>query len=531
MSPPPTSPDAREPLGLAPEGPANVGAWPARHAARDGARLAVVDRDRRLDRRAFENRIAASAGWLHTAGVDRGDRVALLLGNRSAMLELALAAARIGAIIVPINLRLSAREIAFQLDDCTPKAFFHEADLSDVADGACAQAAHTLGERMVVGGTPDAWEACLPDASKCHDAVDVSPDDPFMIMYTSGTTGQPKGALLPHRKALYNAKNAEITFSLDEDDRVLVAAPLFHSLGLQILALPALHAGATVILHDRFDAARVWHDVEAEQISYLGGVPAMHQRLHDELVRSDTARRAAAGLRFLFSAGSAIAVELIRAFHALGVLVKQGYGQTETSTLTCLDDADALRKAGSVGRPVRHGEVRVVRLDDLEGPPADWRDADDDVRGEIVVHGPITMLGYWGRPDETAKTIIDGWVRTGDLASRDEEGFITLVGRARDMYISGGENVYPAEVEAVYREHPSIEEIAVVGVPDERWGEVGRAHVVLRADARLDAEALRAWATDRLAAFKIPRTFVATLELPRTASGKVQKHRLAQGEA
>jgi len=521
MSPPaPTSPPPPDPR-------TNVGDWPARHATTRGAALAVVDGDRRLDWAGFEARVARSAGWLAAAGIGPGDRVAMLLGNRSPTLELCFATARVGAIIVPINLRLSPREIAFQLDDCRPSALFAEATLRDVATKACESAVHTPAARVEVGGAPScAWEAALAATTPRHEVHPVLPDDAFMIMYTSGTTGAPKGALLPHRKALYNALNAEITFALRPDDRVLVAAPLFHSLGLQILALPALYAGAAVVLHDHFDPARVWRDVEREEIAYLGGVPAMHQRLHDELTRSPEARRAARRLRFVFSAGSAISIELIRAFHDDGVLVKQGYGQTETSTLTCLDDADALRKAGSVGRPVRHGEIRVVRTGDLDRPPAEWRDTAEGERGEIVVRGDITMLGYWGRPEETAATLVDGWLRTGDLATRDAEGFITLVGRARDMYISGGENVYPAEVEAVFREHPAIEEIAVVGVPDERWGEVGRAHVVLRAGTALDAEALRRWAGERLAKFKIPHAFVAERELPRTASGKVQKHRL-----
>ncbi len=506
----------------------NVGDWPARHAAARGEADAVIDGDRSLDWRAFEGRVARTAGWLEARGIGPGERIAMLLGNRSATLEVCFAAARVGAIVVPMNLRLSPREIAFQIDDCTPSALFVECALSDVAARACGVAEHAPRERIIVGDpSGDAWEQTLAQAAPRHAVHPVTPDDPFMIMYTSGTTGEPKGALLPHRKALFNALNAEITFSLRPDDRVLVAAPLFHSLGLQILSLPALFAGAAVILHDRFEPTRVWHDVEQQHVSYLGGVPAMHQRLYDELERSADAARAARGLRFIFSAGSAISVELIRDFNRHDVLIMQGYGQTETSTLTCLAADDALRKAGSVGRPVEHAEVRVVCTDDLELAPTAWRDTEDGQRGEVVVRGDITMLGYWGRPDDTARTLIDGWLRTGDLASRDAEGFITLLGRAHDMYISGGENVYPAEVEAVFREHPSIEEVAIVGVPDERWGEVGSAHLVLHEAETVDAESLRAWAEERLAKYKVPQHFVVERDLPRTASGKVQKHRLS----
>ncbi len=232
-------------------------------------------------------------------------------------------------------------------------------------------------------------------------------------------------------------------------------------------------------------------------------------------------------LRFLFSAGASIPIELIRAFEARGLVLKQGFGQTETSILCCLDARDAIRKAGSVGRPVHHAELRVVRRETLERPPEDWEDAGLGETGEIVVRGPITMLGYWRRPQETAEVLRGDWLRTGDLATEDDEGFLTLVGRARQMFISGGENVYPAEVEAVYAEHPAIREIAVVGEPDRTWGEVGRAYLVLARGRALDAEALRAWGAERLADFKLPKHFVAVSELPRTETGKVRKHLLA----
>jgi fatty-acyl-CoA synthase len=209
-----------------------------------------------------------------------------------------------------------------------------------------------------------------------------------------------------------------------------------------------------------------------------------------------------------------------------GVRLKQGFGQTETSILCCLDARDAIRKAGSVGKPVFHAEVRVVSRDEIAAHPTAGAAVGET--GEIVVRGPITMLGYWNNPEATAQTLRGDWLRTGDLATRDEEGFLTLVGRARHMYISGGENVYPAEIERVYAEHPAVREIAVVGVPDPKWGEVGCAYVVPAEDARIDPEALREWGSQRLARFKLPKRFVEVSELPRTETGKVQKHRLAR---
>jgi fatty-acyl-CoA synthase len=501
----------------------NVGGWIPRRARIAGDRLALVDADRRLDYAALEARCARLAGLLRGAGIGPGDRVALLLANRSAYLEAVFAAARLGAIAVPLNALLAPPEIRFLLDDARPGALLHEASL---APGVAAAGGERVPLRIAVGGEPDAYERALAAAPPAPEVTPVAPDDPMLLMYTSGTTGAPKGALLPHRKTLYNTLNAELFFDLGSHDRVLVVVPLFHSFGLAILSIPALYAGAGVVLQRRFDPEAVWSAVAAHGITLLGGVPTMYRDLLDVLERGPAGRFDLRTLRFLFTAGAAIPVELIRAFEARGLVLKQGFGQTETSILCCLDARDALRKAGSVGRPVFHADVRVVTRESVELPAERWREADVGETGEIVVQGPITMLGYWNQPEETARVLRDGWLRTGDLAQRDAEGFLTLVGRAREMYISGGENVYPAQVERVYHEHPDVREIAVVGVPDARWGEVGRAYVVLASGVRLDAEALRAWGRERLAAFKVPRSFVAVDSLPRNPSGKVQKHRL-----
>ena len=220
-------------------------------------------------------------------------------------------------------------------------------------------------------------------------------------------------------------------------------------------------------------------------------------------------------------------VDLIRGFEAQGLVLKQGFGQTETSILCCLDARDALRKAGSVGRPVFHAEIRVIDPDTLTKETGQWRDVATGEPGEIVVRGPITMLGYWERPEETAQTLRGEWVLTGDRAVVDDEGYLTLVGRTRDLYISGGENVYPAEIEATLGEHPDIAEIAILGIPHDRWGETGRAYVVPAPGAALRAGALEQFAKQRLAPFKLPSEWVTVEALPRTETGKVQKHRLA----
>jgi fatty-acyl-CoA synthase len=509
-----TPPDDPSPLH-------NVGAWTLRRARIGPDHTALVDADRSLDYRALHERTGRCAALLEAHGVGVGDRVALCLGNRTAYLEIVLAAARLGAIAVPLNARLTAPETARLLADCTPRLLIHEAHLADVARGAAAG----VEPAPALLACPEAYETLLSRQSPNERIEPVTPDHPMILMYTSGTTGSPKGALLPHRKTLYNCLNAQIFFGLHRDDRVLVVLPLFHSFGLSILTLPTLYAGGTVHLEPRFDPARSWRRIEELGITFLGGVPthlaALLEALEHATPAPDTSR-----LRFLFGAGAAVPVEQIRAFEAHGLLLKQGFGQTETSILCCLDAGDALRKAGSVGRPVFHAEVRVVERETLEGPTGSWRDVPDGVAGEIVVRGPITMLGYWKRPEDTAQTLRGEWLRTGDLATRDEEGFLTLVGRSRDMYISGGENVYPAEVEGVYAGHPAVAEIAIVGVPDSRWGESGRAFVVLREDAAFDPDALRTWGAERLAGFKLPREFVTVDALPRTETGKVRKHLL-----
>jgi fatty-acyl-CoA synthase len=521
----------------------NAGGWLARRAASSGERVALIeafepiDKDaglggtrepthRALDYRALEERCARCAAWLRDAGVARGDRVAILLANRSAFLEAVFAAARRGAIALPINTRLAPPELRQIFDDAEPRVLLYEAELEDRVARACAGMTNPP-LCLAIGATPDAYEAALAAHAPDFSIEPVSPDDPMILMYTSGTTGVPKGALLPHRKTLANSQNAQLFFDSSSRDRVLVVVPLFHSFGLQILAIPALYAGASLILQRHFDAAALWQSVEEYDVTFFGGVPTMFRELLGALdARSDRAE-VIAKLRFAFTAGAAIPVELIHAFEARGLLLKQGFGQTETSILCCLDARDAIRKAGSVGKPVFHAELRIVRRAEIEGPIDAWRDVAIGEAGEIVVRGPITMTGYWKRPEATAETLReDGWLRTGDLATIDGEGFVTLVGRARDLFISGGENVYPAQVEETYQQHPDVREIAVVGVPDDRFGEVGCAYVVLEPGVALDEASLRAWGRERLATFKVPRSFIAVASLPRTVTGKVQKHRL-----
>jgi fatty-acyl-CoA synthase len=514
----------------------NPGSWISHWATLAGDRAAVHFADQETSYRAFEDRVARLAQRFIEQGVDAGDRIAILLDNHPAYLEAIFAGARIGAITLPINTRLAPAELAFLLEDATPRLVMVDERSAALLDQVQGLPQGSEPGRIVVPANQDSWNAELDAYEGFSENLAVRADDPMLLMYTSGTTGAPKGALLPHRKALHNSLNAEDCFAIDGEDRCLVVAPLFHSLGLHILSLPVFHAGACVVLQSGFDAEEVLDSIATRHITYMGGVPTHYERMLATLDRHPPDRFDLNSLKFLFGAGAAVSPHTIRAFAERGVVLKQGYGQTETSMLCCLEEADALRKAGSVGRPLGHMELRVVDRTSLQRPSSEWRnvsattedEADEDTSGigEIVVRGPITMLGYWRQDTATRETLRDGWVLTGDLARIDSEGFIYLVGRSREMFISGGENVYPAEIEAAYLKHPAVAEIAVKGTPHQQWGEVGCAFVVSAPGVTCDPEALRDWGQGVLAKFKIPHVFQIVDELPKTASGKIQKHLL-----
>ena len=488
--------------------------------------MAVADESRQLDWSTFEARVAALAGRLRATGVGPGDRVAVLLPNRTALLEILFGTTRVGAIFLPINLRLSPREIAFQLDDSRPSTLFYESDLQDTVDRTLARSRHRPRHVWAVAGDPDPYEEELNSAEGVSKCVQVSPEHPAILMYTSGTTGVPKGALLPHRKSLYNSLNAAEYFANGGGDRVLVVAPLFHSLGLQILAVPMIHAGGTLLLQRQFDPERVWDAVEQERITYLGGVPNMYQRLEDTLAENPPDRWQHEDLRFAFTAGSAVSPELIRAFGARGIRLQQGYGQTETSILTCLSADEAQTRAGSVGRPVSFAEVRVVDRKDNPGDPASWRDTRPTETGEIIVRGHCVMKGYLNNPEATAEAIRGGWFHTGDIGHFDEDGYLFIVDRLKDMIIRGGFNVYPRELEEVLITHPDVSLVAVVGVPDDEYGEEIKAFVVAKPNHQVDGDALIEWSKSRLAAYKYPRQVEVRESLPMNATGKILKKEL-----
>ncbi|MYX45940.1 long-chain-fatty-acid--CoA ligase [Streptomyces sp. SID89] len=498
-----------------------IGSWPARRARKTPGRVAVVHGDREWTYRQLHERVLRLAHALRGLGVGHGDRVAYLGPNHPAFLEALFAAGALGAVFVPLNSRLTAPELAFNLADSGSSVLIHAPEQA----AAAGAAATGTGTRRIAVSGPDVplhedpgtldYETLLAAADTAPLDEPVALDDPCMIMYTSGTTGRPKGAVLSHANITWNSVNVLVDLDLAGDEVTLVAAPLFHTAGLNMTCLPTLLKGGRVVLLGAFDPDRVLELIETLRVTYLFGVPAMYDAM---AARPRWADADLSSLRTLTCGGAPVPERTLAAYRARGLALGQGYGMTEASPgVLFLDRERIFAKAGSAGVPHFFTDVRVA------GP--DGRDVAPGEPGEILVSGPHVMTGYWGLPRQTADAFTPdgGWLRTGDVARLDEDGYAYVVDRVKDMYISGGENVYPAEVEDALLGHPAVAECAVVGVPDPRWGEVGRAVVVLRPGARADEAGLLAHLHGRLAKYKIPKSVVLVETLPRTASGKLAK--------
>jgi fatty-acyl-CoA synthase len=364
-----------------------------------------------------------------------------------------------------------------------------------------------------------AYEPLLEGASDQEPSIllDADPESPHIIMYTSGTTGLPKGAVLPQRKTFFNVLNANLYYQVAPEDRVVVSRPLFHSGGLLVDSLPFLYKGGTVVMKRRFDPEELLRTAEHFRATVMETSATMYRFILDSC---DPSRFDLSSVRCFFTGGEQVPISLLRAYAEKGILISQIFGQTETSTVTWLPVEHGLRKMGSVGLPVFHGEVRIADEDGRETPPG--------ASGEILVSGPILMSGYWGKPELTRETIHEGWLHTGDLGIRDEEGFYYILDRVKNMFISGGENVYPAEVERILLENPRVEAAAVAGVPDEKWGEAGKAFVVAREGDSITEAELRKWCSERLARYKVPAHFEFVDHIPENAGGKIMRYRLSQ---
>jgi fatty-acyl-CoA synthase len=491
----------------------SLGLWTARRAELTPDRVAVEQPGGSLTYAELEDRAARFAGALDDSGIGPGDRVAALLSNGHEYAEVLFACARLGAILVPLSTRLAPPELEFMVNDSGSTALVYGQDQVDSV--AAFRAATSLKSAFVVGSGDDpGFEQAIAAASSRWPRP-CERDDAVAIFYTSGTTGRPKGAVLTHGNFLWTNLNMVLALDLTQDERSLVVLPMFHVGGWNVNTLAVWWKGGTVVLEPGFDAGRAIELFEAGVTSFMG-VPQIYRAIADHPRFADADL---SSLRVAVCGGAPLEVDLIRRYHGRGVRFVQGYGLTEAApNCLILPPEDAERKAGAAGRPYFFTDVRVVDADDEPVARGET--------GEVVVRGPSVMKGYWERPEETAEALRGGWLRTGDAGLLDEDGFIWIVDRMKDMYISGGENVYPAEVERILAGHPSVAEAAVIGVPHERWGEVGRAIVVLRPGTAATEDELREHCRASLAKFKVPVSVVFAASLPRNPTGKLLKPEL-----
>lgn len=447
--------------------------------------------------------------------VEKGQRVAVLASNEFEYIPLFYALQRLGAIMVPVNFHFTARELSHVLKDCSPALLVYQ----EAFEGLIAQTpGHLVPERKMIWSGDNSLIEYLgePVAGETNVPMRAYFEDPCMILYTSGTTGFPKGAVITHKMMFWNAVNTSLRLDLSQKDVQLAFLPLFHTGGWNVLLTPFVHKGAKTVLLKKFDPELVVQLCEKEKVTILFGVPTTM----DMMARSRSFCDASMdSVRYAIVGGEPMSLELIKIWNKKGVPIRQGYGLTEFGpNVFSLNEEDAIRKIGSVGFANFYVQTKVVG-DDGE------RVAQGEV-GELLLKGPMCMEGYWRNPEATAETIKQGWLYTGDLVKFDEEGYFYVVGRKKEMFISGGENVYPVEVEQVISSHPAVREVAVVGIPDKKWGEVGKAFIGLESDVELVEETILEYCRDKLARFKIPKQIEFLSELPKGSSGKVLKKQL-----
>ncbi|HQQ77280.1 MAG TPA: long-chain fatty acid--CoA ligase [Thermoanaerobaculia bacterium] len=476
-------------------------------------------------------------------GLKKGDRMALLAGNCVEFLDVFFACGKNGVVLVPLNTRQTAGELIGVLEDAEPKALIYGAAFEETVEDLLRKvrgvtpvlldAPAQRGARAA--GAPNARTTfkeifSSPPAAAPAAAAEVpspGPEDLYCLLYTSGTTGKPKGVMVPHRMVAWNAVNTVVSWQLREDDVSPIYTPLYHAGGLGAFLTPVFAIGGTIVLHAGFDAAEVLATIGKERCTVVLGVPTIFRMLqeHPSWASADFS-----SVRYFISGGAPLPLDIIETWHRRGANFKQGYGLTEVG-VNCfaMSVEESVRKAGSIGRPMMFTEAKLTGEDGREVPVGEV--------GELLLRGPHVCRGYFRNPEATAASLdAEGWFHTGDLAKKDEDGFFTIAGRKKDMLISGGVNVYPAEIEGVLFQHPRVKDVAVVGVPDEKWGEVGVAFVVRREEGREEkgeekislkvigemAE-LAAFVEARLAKYKVPREFIFVASLPRTPYGKVVK--------
>lgn len=499
--------------------------YPTRHAlVLGGTRISYAELDSR------SNQVA---NLLIERGIEPGDTVAMSFPNVPEFLIVYYGVLKAGAVVVPLNIMFKAREIAYHLEDSGAKAYFcfeggPELPIGEFGRAGFA-AAPQCRDMFVAGGDPgtgtggvQGFETALAGVSEVFSSVVREPQDTAVILYTSGTTGKPKGAELSHSNMVMNAVTANRLFDSNpiRHDTYLVSLPLFHSFGQTVTMNAGLSVGATLVLLPRFEARAALKLMTDEGISFFAGVPTMYWALLNALDEDVDVDRIAATMRRAISGGAALPVEILTRFsERFGVQILEGYGLSETSPLALFSDPEREPRPGSIGVPVWGIQARLV--------DADWNTVTDvDAVGEIALRGHNVMSGYLGRPEATAEVMQNGWLRTGDLARRDADGFYYIVDRTKDLIVRGGFNVYPREIEEVLITHDAVSLAAVIGVPHETHGEEIKAFIILEPGRQVSETELIAWCRDQMAGYKYPRSIEFTTVLPMTATGKILKREL-----
>jgi fatty-acyl-CoA synthase len=509
-------------LGDAPQrdGLHTLGRWTTDRALATPGRVAVDDRGVVLSYADLESRASRLAGSLLDAGYGVGDRIATITGNSSDQVVLFFACAKAGLVLVPLSWRLSPRELAMQLDNADPALLLVEEEFASLATAAYRRLPQTL---AVSSLGAHGVERVVPAPSRKLQAPvirrPVDDDDPLLIIFTSGTLDRPKGAILTHANCFWTNLALSRTVEITSLDVVLAVMPQYHVGGWNVQPLLAWWMGATVVLERTFDPGRMLQLIQERRITTTMGVPANYLFLaeHPSFATADLS-----SLKHAVVGGAPMPEPLLRTWHSRGVALTQGYGLTEAApNVLCLPDEDARTKIGLAGKPYPHVEVALA-------DPVTGEHLDGAASGELLVRGPSVFAGYFGEPELTEATLRDGWLHTGDLVRRDDEGFYQVVDRIKDIYISGGESVAPAEVESVLFAHPAVADAAVIGVPDDRWGETGAAYVVARLGVATDEQELRDWCASQLARFKVPRYIRFAAEIPRSPGSKVLRRELLE---
>ncbi len=460
--------------------------------------LVSIETGERLTYAQLSERTDRAAAALRAAGIGEGDRYGILAHNSIDYVAFFFAAGRAGAIVVPLSTRATANELQQVVADCGMKAAWCGPEFAHALTVTC----YPLAIASEVTG--NGKQVTNAEATYC-------------LLYTSGTTGKPKGVMIPRRQLLFNGYNTVMNWGLRDDDVSPVFTPMYHAGGLAAFLIPIFCAGGTIVLHKSFDRSEVWQTIEREGCTVVLGVPTIWKVLMEA---PEFATASLDHVRWFISGGAPLPAFIIEAYQKRGVVFKQGYGMTEVG-VNCftMTVGDSYRKPGSIGRPMMFTEIS------LRDP--DGNEVKRDEVGEMYIRGPHVSLGYWKNEAATRESYLDGgWFRTGDLARRDVDGFFYIAGRRKEMFITGGVNVYPAEIEAELVQHPSVSDAAVVAVPDEKWGEVGVAFVVAR---NVSADELGTYLMSRISKYKVPKRFLFVDELPRTPYGKVEKGKLRDG--